>query len=73
METYHYQDSGVLKEFEGLSAVEIQVKCKNLKFICQFFESDTDSFVVINACNSISLFIANKENKYVPLKLSFQK
>ena len=32
-----------------------------------------DSFIVINAVNSISIFVADKENKYIPLKLSFQK
>lgn len=73
MEVYQYQNNGILKEFKGLSAVAIQEKCKNLEFSCQFLESDKDSFVVINAVNSISIFVANKENKYIPLKLSFQK
>ena len=73
MEDYQYQDNGILKEFKGLSAVAIQEKCKNLEFSCQFLESDKDSFVVINAVNSISIFVADKENKYIPLKLSFQK
>lgn len=73
MEVYQYQANGILKEFKGLSAVAIQEKCKNLEFSCQFLESDIDSFVVINAVNSISIFVANKENKYIPLKLSFQK
>lgn len=73
MEVYQYQNNGILKEFKGLSAVAIQEKCKNLEFSCQFLESDKDSFVVINAVNSISIFVADKENKYIPLKLSFQK
>ena len=73
MEVYQYQDNGILKEFKGLSAVAIQEKCKNLEFSCQFLESDKDSFIVINAVNSISIFVADKENKYIPLKLSFQK
>ena len=73
MEVYQYQANGILKEFKGLSAVAIQEKCKNLEFSCQFLESDKDSFVVINAVNSISIFVADKENKYIPLKLSFQK
>lgn len=73
MEVYQYQDKGILKEFKGLTAVAIQEKCINLKFSCQFLESDKDSFVVINAVNSISIFVADKENKYIPLKLSFQK
>ena len=73
MEVYQYQANGFLKEFKGLSAVAIQEKCKNLEFSCQFLESDIDSFVVINAVNSISIFVADKENKYIPLKLSFQK
>ena len=53
MEVYQYQNNGILKEFKGLSAVAIQEKCKNLEFSCQFLESDKDSFVVINAVNSI--------------------
>ena len=53
MEVYQYQDNGILEEFKGLTAVAIQEKCKNLKFSCQFLESDNDSFVVINAVNSI--------------------
>ena len=73
MEVYQYQNNGILKEFKGLSAVAIQERCKNLEFSCQFLESDKDSFVVINAVNSISIFVADKENKYIPLKLSFQK
>ena len=73
MEVYQYQNNGILKEFKGLSAVAIQEKCKNLEFSCQFLESDKDSFIVINAVNSISIFVADKENKYIPLKLSFQK
>ena len=73
MEVYQYQNNGILKEFKGLSAVAIQEKCKNLEFSCQFLESDKDSFIVINAVNSISIFVADKENKYIPLKLSFHK
>ena len=73
MEVCQYQNNGILKEFKGLTAVAIQEKCKNLEFSCQFLESDKDSFVVINAVNSISIFVADKENKYIPLKLSFQK
>ena len=64
MEVYQYQNNGILKEFKGLSAVAIQEKCKNLEFSCQFLESDKDSFVVINAVNSISIFVADKENDY---------
>ncbi len=70
MESFQYQDKGILKEFKELSAVSIQEKCKNLKFTYQFLEYGNDSFVVINANNSISIFIADKDNKYCPLKLS---
>ncbi len=72
MENYKYQDSGILEEFRGLSGVEIQEKCKNLQFSCQFLELNNDSVVVINANNFISVFIADKDNKYIPLKLSYQ-
>lgn len=72
-EDLHYQDSGILEEFKGLSAVAIQEKCKNLSFTYQFLELDTDSFVVINTCYSISIFMADKNNKYIPLKISFSK
>lgn len=73
METIHYQDNGILEEFKGLSAVAIQEKCKNLKFSCQFLEFDKESFIVINVRQSISIFKADKDNKYIPLKLSYQK
>lgn len=66
----NYQDEGILKEFTGLKLVEIQEKCKNLNFGCQFFEYENYSFVAISANNSISIFITDKANKYVPLNIS---
>lgn len=64
---FHYQDEGILKEFSELSHILIQEKCKNLNYGCKFFEYYGISVVAIETNNSISLFIADKDNKYVPL------
>ena len=49
-EDLHYQDSGILEEFKGLSAVAIQEKCKN-------YEAAYAS--VEKACNPKVSIIAN--------------
>lgn len=72
MNDFHYQDEGIIREFQGLKFVELQEKCKNLGLRYDFFENGNGkeifSFVAIAANNSISIFITNERNEYIPLR-----
>ena len=69
----YYQDEGITKEFSGLDSVQIQTKCRNLKFGYQFLEYNGNSFIAITTSDSVSIFIADENNKYIPLEITIDE